>query len=97
MPAAGSASTGPSPYELGRRMDDVATRLETIVVRFETQYLRTDVFEAYKQGLNAEMLALDRRIKKTEDRQDWMVKTVGAVVVSGVVGLVFEVGKLVQK
>lgn len=78
-------------------MDDVATRLETIVVRFETQYLRTDVFEAYKQGLHSEMDALEGRLKKAEDRQDWMVKTVGAVVVSGVVGMVFEVGKLVKK
>lgn len=95
MPAA--SSTGPSPYELSRRMDDVATRLETIVVRFETQYLRTDVFEAYKQGLRNEMDALEDRVKKTEDRQDWMVKTVGAVVISGVVGMVFEVGKVVHK
>lgn len=78
-------------------MDDVATRLETIVVRFESQYLRTDVFEAYKEGLHSEMLALSDRIKKTESRQDWTVKTVGAVVVSGVVGMVFEVGKFVHK
>lgn len=91
------ATETPSPYELSRRMDDVATRLETIVVRFETQYLRSDVFEAYKQGLRAELTTLDERLKKVESRQDWVVRTVGAVLVSGVLGVMFEVGKLVQK
>jgi hypothetical protein len=91
------ASTDPTPYELSRRMDDVATRLEGIVVRFETQYLRTDVFEAYKAGLRSELSSLDDRLKKVEGRQDWVVRTVGAVIVSGVLGLMFEVGHLVQK
>jgi hypothetical protein len=91
------ASTDPTPYELSRRMDDVATRLEGIVVRFETQYLRTDVFEAYKAGLRSELSSLDDRLKKVEGRQDWVVRTVGAVIVSGVLGVMFEVGHLVQK
>lgn len=84
----------PSPYELGRRMDDVANRLEGIMARFETQFLRAEVFEAYKEYLRSEHRELDERIKKVESRQDWVVRTVGTVLIGAILGAVFALGKV---
>jgi hypothetical protein len=74
--------------DVSRRMDEVVQRMESLALRIETTYVRFDLFEASKQLNETERLQLSTRLDKMESRSEWLIRTVGGVVVSGILGLV---------
>lgn len=79
--------------ELGRRMLDITSRLEGLATRMETTYVRFDLFEASKQLSETERSQLDQRIQKLESRGEWLVRTVGVIIIAALLGLVVTVSR----
>jgi hypothetical protein len=82
----------PTIAEVARRVDDVVTRFDRVITAFETQYVRFDVFVGYKEQASQANTAQDDRIRKLEDRQEWLVRTVGAIVLAAILGVVYTLG-----
>lgn len=85
---------GLSIGEVGRRLSEVTARLENLASRMETNYVRFDLFEAAKQLAETERSQLDLRISKLEGRSEWLVRTVGGIIVAALLGLILAAGNL---
>jgi hypothetical protein len=48
----------------------------------ESTYVRFDLFEAAKQLSEAEHSQIEERVEKLESRSEWIIRTVGAVVIA---------------
>ena len=83
----------PSRAELGRRADEILKRFEHLTNRLETTYVRYDLFEAAKQLAAADRDALSARLAKLESRSEWIVRTIGAILIGAVIGGVLAGGK----
>ena len=79
--------------EVTRRLDDVTSRLEALATRMESTYVRFDLFEASKQLQETERLQMSQRIEKLESRSEWLIRTVGAIIISAVLGLVIATAR----
>lgn len=85
---------GPSLHDVTRRLDEIAERLEKLAARIESGYVRIDLFEATKQLSETERGQLDVRLSKLESRSEWIVRTVGGIIIAAVLGLVIALSKL---
>jgi hypothetical protein len=47
----------------------------------ESTYVRFDLFEAAKQLSEAEHQQIEDRVEKLESRSEWVIRTVGAVII----------------
>lgn len=63
------------------RFDKIAERIEEVLFRIEERYVSTD-----------KHTALSERVKKIEDRSEWLVRIVGAIVLAAVLSLVVVAG-----
>jgi hypothetical protein len=72
----------------------VTTRLEALALRMESTYVRFDLFEAAKQLSEAEHNQIEERVEKLEGRQEWLVRTVGAIVISAVLSVIIVSSRL---
>lgn len=79
--------------EVTRRLDDVTVRLEALAVRMESSYVRFDLFEASKQLSETERIQMSNRLDKIESRGEWLVRTVGAILVTAVLGIAFTLAR----
>lgn len=92
-------STGPTIFEVVRRVDDLAARLE------RREEASADRFDLIANKIDAAVLrieersvskeahaALVERVRKIEDRSEWLVRIVGALVIGAVLALVFATG-----
>lgn len=79
--------------EMVRRLEEVTTQLNALAVRVESTYVRFDLFEASKQLQETERQALIGRIVKLEDRSEWLVRVIGAIIISAIIGVVFASSK----
>jgi hypothetical protein len=86
--------SGPSLHDVTRRLDEIAERLEKLAARIESGYVRIDLFEATKQLSETERGQLDIRLSKLENRSEWIVRTVGGIIIAAVLGLVIAASKL---
>ena len=81
--------------ELGRRFDEIANRLEGLLVRLDATYVRQDLWRSEKDSIEGrwkqEVDALKDRTTAIESRQEWVIRTVGAVVIMAVLGTIFLV------
>jgi hypothetical protein len=73
--------------EIGRLLDSVLVRLESLVSQLDATYLRKDLFES-------RMDTVEDRLEKIESRGEWIVRTVGALIIAGVFSAVFVVQHL---
>lgn len=81
------AAAGQSLGEVSRRLDEVTNRLEQLANQIENRYVRFDLFEASKQLSETERDQLDKRIEKLESRSEWLVRSVGGIVIAAVLAL----------
>ena len=79
--------------ETTRRIDDLVSRLEALSVRLETKYVRFDLFEASKQLAEAERAQINQRLEKMESRSEWLLRLVGGMIVTAVLGLVITAAR----
>lgn len=89
-------STGRYTFEgeVTRRLDDVTSRLEALAVRMESTYVRFDLFEASKQLSETERLQMSQRIDKLESRSEWLIRTVGAIIIAALLGVVIATARV---
>lgn len=80
--------------EVSRRMDEVVARMETMSTRMETQFVRFDLFEASKQLNETERSQLSDRVSKLESRSEWLIRTVGGVIITGLVGAAIALARM---
>lgn len=73
--------------EIGRLLDSTLTRIESLVTQLDATYLRKDLF-------NQRMEGIEDRLDKIESRGEWVVRTVGALVIAGIFSAVFVISKL---
>lgn len=58
---------GISVGELARQVRDVLTRLEVLASRLETQFVRTDIFNLHREGVNAALAGMQEKTKTHDD------------------------------
>ena len=85
----------PTLGEIMRRLDDLSLAVREIPIRIDETYLRRDVHEAQMGKVTQSLDHLLDRIKKLESRSEWVVRTVGALVIAAVIGLIFAMRHLV--
>jgi hypothetical protein len=85
---------GPTLFEIVRRLDDITQQVAVLNARVEQGYVRHDIFEATKQLSEAERGQLDVRLSKLESRSEWLIRTVGGIIIAGLLALVIAAPKI---
>ena len=57
-----------TPGELARRMQDVLTQFSNLVDQVENRYVRKDLLELYKQGIDAALLSANQLMNSKADK-----------------------------
>lgn len=80
------ADNEPTLTEIMRRLDELSIEVRSIPLRFEETFVRREVYRS-------EQKHLDDRIERLESRSEWVVRTVGAIVIAAVLSLAFVIGQ----
>lgn len=76
----------PSLSEILRRLDELALEVKSMPLRFEEMFVLREVYRS-------EQRHVDDRISKLESRSEWIVRTVGGLVIALVFGVAVMVGQ----
>lgn len=69
-----------------RRLDELSIEVKSIPLRFEEMFVLREVYRSDKDHV------FDR-VSKLESRSEWIVRTVGALVIGVVFGVAMMMGK----
>lgn len=75
---------GPTIGELSRQVQGVLVRVESVVSRLETQYVRNDLYLLGQKNV-------DDRITQLEDDKKWLYRLVIGFIVTAVLVAVFTI------
>lgn len=75
----------PTLTEIMRRLDELSLEVRSIPLRFEETFVRREVYRS-------EQAHVRDRIEKLESRGEWVVRTVGALVIAAVLGVSMWLG-----
>jgi hypothetical protein len=78
--------TEPSLSEILRRLDELALEVKSMPLRFEEMFVLREVYKS-------EQRHVDDRINKLESRSEWIVRTVGGLVIALVFGVAIVIGQ----
>lgn len=78
----------PTLGELMRRLDEISLEVKSIPLRFEESFIRRDVYRADLERVQENLRTLTERIEKQEGRHEWVIRTVGALIIAAVLSLV---------
>lgn len=81
----------PTLGEIMRRLDDLSLEVKSIPLRFEESFIRRDVYRADLERVQDNLKTLTDRIEKQDNRYEWVVRTVGALVIAAVLAVAFVV------
>jgi hypothetical protein len=81
----------PTLGEIMRRLDELSLEVKAIPLRFEESFIRRDVYRADLERVQDNLKSLTDRIHKEESRSEWIVRTVGALVIASVLALAFVI------
>jgi hypothetical protein len=70
----------PTIGELSRQVQGVLVRVESVVSKLESQYVRNDIYLLWQQSM-------DERVKQLEDDKKWLVRLVLGIVIASVITL----------
>lgn len=79
----------PTLGEIMRRLDDLSLAVREIPIRIDETYLRRDVHEAQMDKVTQSLNHLLERLRKLESRSEWVVRTVGGLVITAALGAVY--------
>jgi hypothetical protein len=84
--------TGITLGELSRTVQDVLLRVQGVVTRLEQgQYVRSDIFDLYKQSQDAKFNTLQTEVNELKDDKKWLIRAVLLFVILGILGATFVV------
>jgi hypothetical protein len=81
--------TEPTLGEIMRRLDEVSIEVKAIPLRINDDYVRRDLYIESTKRANDARDALTLRVLQLESRSEWMIRTVGGLIIAAVLGLIF--------
>lgn len=75
----------PTLSEIMRRLDEITIDVKSIPLRFEETFVRREVYRSDQKHL-------EDRVEKLESRSEWIVRTVGALVIGFIFGVAIMIG-----
>jgi len=89
-----SEEVKPSLGEIMRRLDDLTMEVKQMNLNVSQTYLRKDVYESDTERISQAMEHITDRLAKMESRSEWVVRTVGGLMIATIVGASVYVGKI---
>ncbi len=90
-----SEEVKPSLGEIMRRLDDLTMEVKQMNLNVGQTYLRKDVYDSDSERFAQAMEHITDRLEKMESRSEWVVRTVGALMISTIVGASVYVGQVI--
>ena len=81
--------------EIMRRLDDLTTEVKQINTNIGETYVRRDVYSSDSARFQQAMETITDRVEKMESRSEWVVRTVGALIIAAIVGASIYVGQII--
>ena len=78
-----------------RRLDDLTMEVKQMNLNVGQTYLRKDVYDSDSERISQAMEHITDRLEKMESRSEWVIRTVGALFISAVVGGSLYIGQLI--
>jgi chaperonin GroEL (HSP60 family) len=86
----------PSLGEIMRRLDDLTMEVKQMNLNIGQTYLRKDVYESDSERISQAMEHITDRLQKMESRSEWVVRTVGALMIATIIGASLYVGQIIR-
>lgn len=71
----------PTLTEIMRRLDELSADVKNIPVMVNDQFVRHEVYKTQYDYI-------EKRLAHLEGRHEWVIRTIGAIIISAVLGLV---------
>jgi hypothetical protein len=81
--------------EIMRRLDDLTSEVKQINTNIGETYVRRDVYSSDSARLQQAMETITDRVAKMESRSEWVIRTVGALLIATIVGASVYVGQII--
>ena len=78
-----------------RRLDDLTMEVKQLNLNVGQTYLRKDVYESDSERISQAMEHITDRLEKMESRSEWVVRTVGGLMIATIVGASVYVGQII--
>jgi len=78
-----------------RRLDDLTMEVKQMNLNVSQTYLRKDVYDSDSERFAQAMEHITDRLEKMESRSEWVVRTVGALMIATIVGASVYVGQII--
>ena len=78
-----------------RRLDDLTMEVKQMNLNVSQTYLRKDFYDSDSERFSQAMEHITDRIEKMESRSEWVVRTVGALMIATIVGASVYVGQII--
>jgi len=85
----------PTLGEVMRRLDDLTMEVKQMNLNISQTYVRQDVYSSDTDNIQQAMEHITDRLEKMESRSEWVVRTVGALIIATVVGASVYVGQII--
>jgi hypothetical protein len=85
----------PTLGEIMRRLDDLTSEVKQINTNIGETYVRRDVYSSDSARIQQAMETITDRVEKMESRSEWVVRTVGALIITAIVGGSIYVGQII--
>jgi hypothetical protein len=80
------AMSEPTLTEIMRRLDELSQDVKEIPLRVQEEFVRREVYVS-------ERIHLDDRVRRLESRSEWIVRTVGALIIGAAFSAAIMLGK----
>lgn len=90
-----SEEVKPSLGEIMRRLDDLTMEVKQMNLNVSQTYLRKDVYDSDSERFAQAMEHITDRLEKMESRSEWVVRTVGGLMIFTIVGASVYVGQII--
>ena len=90
-----SEEVKPSLGEIMRRLDDLTMEVKQMNLNVSQTYLRKDVYDSDSERFAQAMEHITDRLEKMESRSEWVVRTVGGLMIATIVGASVYVGQII--
>jgi hypothetical protein len=85
----------PTLGEVMRRVEDLTTEVKQLNIAIGETYVRRDVYSSDTARILQAMESITGRLEKMESRSEWVVRTVGALVIGSLVAASLYVGQII--
>ena len=85
----------PTLGEVMRRLDDLTMEVKQMNLNVSQTYLRKDVYDSDSERFAQAMEHITDRLEKMESRSEWVVRTVGGLMIATIVGASVYVGQII--